>query len=155
MRRRDARASLPAPSPRSRSEVNSEVSRLLASGPKDVIVLILRALLRAIPFAVPQLRDEFILDRLLELNARIVDAAAAGTAAMRDIAESFGVAVGAVKGGGEGGQQQELHAAAKDAIVKARRAAMQVRGTDGLHAAAALAAPALNHRAAAVPSTPL
>ena len=61
-----------------RGDVNAEVSRLLGTGPKDVIVEILRALMRAVPNAPPSLRDEFILDRLLEMNAAVVDAAQAG-----------------------------------------------------------------------------
>jgi hypothetical protein len=107
-----------------RGELNDEVSRLLGAGPRDIIILILRALIRAVPFAAPPLRDEFILDRLLELNARIVDAAAAGAQAMREIVESFGLT-----GGTSGGRSGELHDAAKDAVKKARRAAMQVRRT--------------------------
>jgi len=107
-----------------RAEVNAEVSRLLAAGPKDVIVLILRALIRAVPFAAPPLRDEFILDCLLSLNARVVGAARAGAEAMREIVDSFGLTGGV---GGAAAGRGELHDVAKDAVKKARRAAMQVR----------------------------
>jgi len=73
-----------------RELVNTEITNLLASGPKDVILEILRALMRAVPNAAPTLRDGFILDRLLEITERIYTAAEAGAQAMRELCATIG-----------------------------------------------------------------
>jgi hypothetical protein len=62
-----------------RGEINAEVARLLGAGPREVIVEILRSLMRAVPAAPPQLRDGFILDRLLEMAGALATASEAGT----------------------------------------------------------------------------
>ena len=98
-----------------RSLINAEIRILLESGPKDVIIEILRALMRAIPNASPGLRDGFILDRLLELNERLVSASEAGAAAMREIASNL---YGDFN-------PKDLHDAAAAGLDKARKAAIE------------------------------
>jgi hypothetical protein len=97
-----------------RAEVNSEIHRLLRAGPKEVVVEVLRALMRAVPNAAPALRDGFILDRLIELSTRLVEAANAGAEALRD----FCATVGDVAPG-------DVHSAAAQAARQARAAAVQ------------------------------
>jgi hypothetical protein len=98
-----------------RSLINAEVRILLEAGPKDVIIEILRALMRAIPNASPGLRDGFILDRLLEINERLVSASEAGAEAMREIASNL---YGDFN-------PKDLHDAAAAGLDKARKAAIE------------------------------
>ena len=98
-----------------RSLINAEVRVLLEAGPKDVIIEILRALMRAIPNASPGLRDGFILDRLLEINERLVSASEAGAEAMREIASNL---YGDFN-------PKDLHDAAAAGLDKARKAAIE------------------------------
>jgi hypothetical protein len=96
------------------SSVNAEVTRLLNAGPKDVMIEILRALMRAVGHAAPALRDGFILDRLLEVSASLTAAAKAGAAAMADFCKTVGdIAPG------------DVHSAAAQAARAARAAAIQ------------------------------
>ncbi len=69
-----------------RADVNTEVNSLLKAGPKDIIIEILRALMRTIPSAPPSLRDDFMLNCIIELSQKVVAAADAASNAMRDLA---------------------------------------------------------------------
>lgn len=102
--------------PEVRGLVNGEVTALLANGPKDIILEVLRSLMRAVPQAPAPTRDGFILDRLLEMTERICTAAEAGSAAMRELAEQLG---------GSGLDQSDIHSAAASAVRKVRDAAIQ------------------------------
>jgi hypothetical protein len=99
---------------RAQETLSGEVSALLVRGPKDVILEVLRAFLRAVPTAPPPLRDGFILDRLLEVNERVTASAAAGAAAMRDICKELRVDLAA----------QDVHSAAAAAVRASRAAAI-------------------------------
>ena len=103
-----------AAEPAARDAVNAEVTALLAKGPKDVVLEILRALMRAIPHASPSLRDGYILDRLLEMAERVAGAAAAGANAMRELSVSLG-----------GVDERDVHAAAATALRQTRAAAIE------------------------------
>jgi hypothetical protein len=98
-----------------RHDVNAEVDRLLKAGPKDIIVEILRALMRSIPSAPAALRDEFMLNCIIELSHKVVASAEAGAQAMGDLAGNFGDFAA-----------KEVHSAAATALLKMRDAAVQV-----------------------------
>jgi uncharacterized protein with PhoU and TrkA domain len=73
-----------------RGDVTSKIKDLLHRGPKAVILEIVRALMRAVPLADPDIRDNDILDRLLEVAEAVTRASNAGRDAMKMIAEHVG-----------------------------------------------------------------
>jgi len=97
-----------------RGLVNGEVTGLLSSGPKEVILEVLRALMRSVPTAPAATRDGFILDRLLEMTERVAGASEQGAEAMRDLAGALGSL-----------QAGDVHSAAAAAVRSTRAAAIQ------------------------------
>ena len=100
--------------PDSLARVNEEVASLLGRGPKDVIIEIMRALMRGIPRANPELRDGFMLDQVLSVASRVAEAAQAGAQELKDICAAIGDV-----GKAERAAAEQAAAAAREAAVQA------------------------------------
>ncbi len=104
--------------------LNAEVKTRVERGPKEVIVALLRGLMRAVPTAAASVRDGAILDRLLELSSRVVAASAAG----REAASEMMSTLGDTGAGADVALQEATQQAAKQAQLAAVQGAEPWRG---------------------------
>jgi len=104
--------------------LNAEVKARVERGPKEVIVALLRGLMRAVPTAAASVRDGAILDRLLELSSRVVAASTAG----REAASEMMSTLGDTGAGGDAALQEATQQAAKQAQLAAVQGAEPWRG---------------------------
>jgi len=70
--------------------VGNSIRALLRLGPVRVVVEALRMIMRSVPDAPRELRDGFLLDRLLETSAAVVEASQAGRESMEQICGAIG-----------------------------------------------------------------
>jgi len=88
---------------------------LLKTGPVRVVIEALRLIMRSVPDAGRDLRDGFLLDRLLETSKGVAEASRAGREALEQICGAIG---------DDAGRQDDVSKAAEDAAVQARDAAV-------------------------------